>query len=96
VARAIEPTADVRQVFDGDRLVVHTAGHAIGGNPRRPAPGPTVITDEHPHEEPELAALPRAVLMPVARSRYRRYSTRARRSRGLVRRGTGQVSSGTP
>src|SRR4051812_24313599 len=58
VAQAIEPTADVHRVFDGDRLVVRSTGHAVGGNPRRPGPGPTVITDEHPAEEPELSPLP--------------------------------------
>jgi hypothetical protein len=96
VARAIEPTADVRRVFDGDRLLVRTTGHAIGGNPRRPGPGPTVITDEHPREEPDLPPLPRAVLMPLARSRYRRYSSRAhRRAVRDGRRRSGQTSSGT-
>lgn len=80
VARTIDPTADVRRVFDGDRLVVRSAGHAIGGNPRRPRPGPTMIADEHAPEDPDLAPLPRAVLMPLARSRYRRYSNRVRRT----------------
>ena len=80
VARTIDPTADVGRVFDGDRLVVRSAGHAIGGNPRRPGPGPTTISDEHGPEDPDLAPLPRAVLMPLARSRYRRYSSRVRRS----------------
>jgi hypothetical protein len=96
VAQAIEPTADVRHVFEGDRLVVHSTGHAIGGNPRRPRRGPTVITDEQPREEPDLPALPRAVLMPLARSRYRRYSTRARRSPARpARRQVGLTSPGT-
>jgi hypothetical protein len=96
VARGIEPTADVRRVFEGDQLVVRSTGHAIGGNPRRPRPGPTVIRDERTREEPDLSPLPRAVLMPLARSRYRRYSTRARRAPGHTgRRGVGQTSSGT-
>jgi hypothetical protein len=80
VARTIDPAADVGRVFDGDRLVVRSAGHAIGGNPRRPGPGPTTIADEHGPEDPDLTALPRTVLMPLARSRYRRYSSRVRRS----------------
>jgi hypothetical protein len=67
-------------VFEGDRLLVRSTGHAIGGNPRRPRPGPTVIADEHARDVPDLPPLPRAVLMPLARSRYRRYSTRARRA----------------
>ena len=79
VARTIDPTADVTRVFDGDRLVVRSTGHAIGGNPRRPGPGPTTIADERGPEDPDLAPLPRAVLMPLARSRYRRYSSRVRR-----------------
>jgi hypothetical protein len=81
VARGIDAHADVRPMFDRDQLVVRTAGHAIGGNPRRPGPGPTVITDEHTPDEPELPPLPRAVLMPLARSRYRRYSSRVQRAR---------------
>jgi hypothetical protein len=85
VARTIDPGADVRRVFDGDRLVVGQPGHAIGGNPRRPGPGPTVITDERPREEPDLPALPRAVLMPLARSRYRRYSNRVHGRRRSTR-----------
>lgn len=79
VARTIDPSADVQRVFDGDRLLVSSTGHAIGGNPRRPGPGRTVIADERTRDEPELTPLPRAVLMPLARSRYRRYSSRARR-----------------
>jgi hypothetical protein len=87
LARRIDPNADVRRVFDGDRLVVGHTGHAVGGNPGRPRPGRTVVTGLRPAAPtPALGAVSRRVLLPLARARYRRYVRAARR----------QISSGTP
>jgi hypothetical protein len=85
VARAIDPSADLDSVFDGDRLVIERSGHAIGGNPRRPGPGRTVIADQHADAPASLGPLPGRVLMPLARARCRGYADRAHR-RSLGRR----------
>jgi hypothetical protein len=74
VARAIGLDADMSHLFTDHALTVHHAGHAIGGNPRRPRAGQTVIaTSESADITTPSPRLVRHTLVPVALDRYRRY-----------------------
>ncbi len=74
VARAIGVDAEVAPIFDGASLLVGRAGHAIGGNPRRPGVGGNVIGRGDATSKPDrIDPLLRRTLMPVACSRYRHY-----------------------
>ena len=71
------PLDGVDQVIANDTITVRRAGHAIGGNPRRPGPGRTSISRRGLQGKPRIAPLVRRTLMPLANSRYRHYARAA-------------------
>jgi hypothetical protein len=80
VAGAFGLRIDVDEIFDGEALLVRRPGHAIGGNPRRPARGRTPI--EHQQRTTPFVPLSvRRTLLPAAEARYRRYVAVERRDR---------------
>jgi hypothetical protein len=77
VVSGLTPLAGVDRVIVDDAIRVRRAGHAIGGNPRRPGPGRTSISRRGLQGAPPMAPLVRRTLMPLANSRYRHYARAA-------------------
>lgn len=74
VAELIGAGDDLTDVVRDETLVVHHRGHAIGGNPRRPEVGTTVIDPREAEAGPdELPWMLRRTLGAAAARRYDRY-----------------------